>query len=87
MALIKKKKSPKAKETNIPNPVYHISQNKEPRQKSYKLWRVRLEQSEKTIKFFNTQGEAIEYAENLAKNNNGSIVIHMLDGKIRKQKY
>lgn len=67
--------------------IYHISQNKKPKQETYKMWRVRLEGSDKTIKFFDTQQEAIDYANTLAKNNNGSIVIHSLDGKIRKQKY
>jgi hypothetical protein len=40
-----------------------------------------------TIQHFDTQAEAIKFAEDLAKKADGSIVIHKKDGKIRKQNY
>ncbi len=66
---------------------YHISQNKKENTAHYKEWRVRKEGSQKTIKFFKTQAEAIEYAKTLAENQDSSIVIHKLDGTVRKQDY
>lgn len=66
---------------------YHVSQNKDEEAEYAGYWRVRKEGSTKTIKFFKTQKEAIDYAEVLAVNQNGSIVIHKRDGTIRKQDY
>ncbi|MFH0767114.1 MAG: DUF2188 domain-containing protein, partial [Bacillota bacterium] len=66
---------------------YHVSQNKDPRSDSYRKWRVRKEGSEKTIKFFDTQKEAIEFAGGLAITAQTSVVIHKMDGSIRKQDY
>ncbi len=66
---------------------YHISQNKDEKSPRFKQWRVRKEGSNKTIKYFQTQKEAIEYAEGLADNADSSIVIHKVDGSIRKQDY
>jgi hypothetical protein len=51
------------------------------------MWRVRRSNSEKTIKYFDTQKEAIAYAKSLSDKNKANIVIHKTDGKIRKQKY
>ena len=61
--------------------VYHISYRKETNQ-----WQVKLG-GKKVLKLFNTQAEGIEYAKSLAYSQDGSIVIHMKDGTIRKQKY
>jgi uncharacterized protein YdaT len=66
---------------------YHVSQNKEEGTENFKKWRVRKEGSTKTIKFFDTQKEAITYAEELAESAGSSVVIHKLDGSIRKQDY
>jgi uncharacterized protein YdaT len=66
---------------------YHVSQNKDENSDSFKKWRVRKEGSTKTIKFFDTQKEAIEYAEQLAESAGSSVVIHKVDGSIRKQDY
>ncbi len=66
---------------------YHISQNKDTDATHANEWRVRKEGSSKTIKYFNTQKEAIEFAEKLAENQDSSIVIHKKDGSIRKQNY
>ncbi len=66
---------------------YHVSQNKDEDSDNFKKWRVRKEGSTKTIKFFDTQKEAIEFAENLAESAGSSVVIHKVDGSIRKQDY
>ncbi len=66
---------------------YHISQNKDDKSEFFKQWRVRKSGSDKTIKYFKTQKEAIDYAKQLADNNDASIVIHKEDGSIRKQNY
>lgn len=66
---------------------YHVSQNKDTNSDSFKKWRVRKEGSTKTIKYFDTQKEAIEFAEDLAEKAESSVVIHKVDGSIRKQDY
>ena len=66
---------------------YHVSQNKDEKSPHYKKWRVRKEGSKKTIKFYETQKEAIEVAEDLAFKAGTTIVIHKVDGSIRKQDY
>jgi len=66
---------------------YHVSQNKDEDSDNFKKWRVRKEGSTKTIKFFDTQKEAIEFAESLAESAGSSVVIHKVDGSIRKQDY
>ncbi|PKK94076.1 MAG: hypothetical protein CVV61_01420 [Tenericutes bacterium HGW-Tenericutes-6] len=66
---------------------YHVSQNKDEDSENFKKWRVRKEGSTKTIKFFDTQKEAIEFAEELAEKAGSSVVIHKVDGSIRKQDY
>jgi uncharacterized protein YdaT len=68
-------------------PKYHVSQNKDEDSENFKKWRVRKEGSTKTIKFFDTQKEAIAYAEQLAESAGSSVVIHKMDGSIRKQDY
>ena len=66
---------------------YHVSQNKDKTSAYFKQWRVRKSGSQKTIKYFDTQKEAIDYAEDLAEKAGTRIVIHKLDGSIRKQNY
>jgi uncharacterized protein YdaT len=77
------------KDTSKVNKVakYHVSQNKDDKSDNFKKWRVRKEGSTKTIKFFDTQKEAIEFAEQLAESAGSSVVIHKVDGSIRKQDY
>jgi hypothetical protein len=62
--------------------VYHVSK----RENDGREWKVFIEGSDKVIKLFNTQKEALEYAQQLAKNKNdgSSVRLHGLDGKIRK---
>ena len=83
-----KKEAPKAEEKAAPQErakstkkIYHISYRKEDNQ-----WQVKLGGA-KVLKLFKTQEEGIQYAKQLAGNQEGSIVIHMKDGTIRKQKY
>jgi uncharacterized protein YdaT len=71
----------------VKNPKYHISMNKDEASPYFKKWRVRKEGSTKTIKYFDTQKEAIEFAQGLAEKANTSVVIHKVDGSIRKQDY
>ena len=71
----------------VKNPKYHISMNKDDQSPYFKKWRVRKEGSTKTIKYFDTQKEAITYATDLAEKANTSVVIHKVDGSIRKQDY
>ncbi len=66
---------------------YHVSRNTDETSDYYKMWRVRKAHSDKTIKHFKTQAEAITYAKTLAKKHRASLVIHKLDGSIRKQNY
>ena len=60
---------------------YHISQREDDK------WQVKAEGAEKALKLFNTQKEAIAYAKSVADNQEGSIIIHKVDGKIRKTNY
>lgn len=62
--------------------VYHVSK----RDRDGREWKVFIQGSDKVIKLFATQMEALEYAQNLCKNkDDGSyVVLHRLDGKIRK---
>ena len=71
----------------VKNPKYHISMNKDDASPYFKKWRVRKEGSTKTIKYFDTQKLAIEYAQDLAEKANTGVVIHKVDGSIRKQDY
>lgn len=59
--------------------IYHISKRKDDGK-----WQVKFANGSKAIKLFDTQAEAIEFAKTLAKNQEGSIRIHSVKGKIRK---
>jgi len=92
---IKEKKSNSNEEDNVDEDLkekvtianfYHISQNKDEKSARYKEWRVRKQGSDKTIQYFLTQKEAIDFSENLALNNEGNVVVHKRTGKIRKHK-
>lgn len=64
--------------------VYHVSKRGETRED--RVWKVFIQESNKVIKLFDYQADALEYAKTLAKNkNDGSyVILHGLDGKIRK---
>jgi hypothetical protein len=58
--------------------VYHVA--KQPSGQ----WQVKLAAGQKAIKLFPTQEEAIAYAKGLVKTQGGSIRVHSLKGKMRK---
>ena len=64
---------------NVYAKAYHVSRRAE-----LNKWQVKATGSDKALKLFNTQKEAIEYANQLAKNQNVSIRVHSKEGKIRK---
>ncbi|WLP85730.1 DUF2188 domain-containing protein [Mycoplasma seminis] len=67
------------KEVKELDAVWHVSQHPDG-------WKVIRQGGTKAIKTFDTQKEAIEYAKQLAKNNEGRILIHGRNGKIRDGK-
>ena len=74
-------KSIKNKE-NTMSTIYHVTK----RENDGREWKVFIQGSDKVIKLFPTQQEALEYATQLAKNKNdgSSVRLHGLDGKMRK---
>ena len=58
---------------------YHIA-----KRASDGKWQVKLASGEIAIKLFDTQAEAIEYGKKMAENQNGSIRVHSVKGKMRK---
>lgn len=65
-----------------PKVAYHVSK----RENDGREWKVFIQGSNKVIKLFKTQKEALDYATALCKSkDNGSyVMLHGLDGKIRK---
>lgn len=61
--------------------IYHVSQRKDG------TWQVRAAKAIRALKRFPTQKEAIDFAKTVADNQEGSILIHKRDGKIRKTTY
>lgn len=73
------KKAESKKEDDEPkDKIYHISQHP-----TANKWQVKLQGSDKAIKLFDTQAEAIEYAKALAKSQNGSVRLHSRKGSFR----
>lgn len=60
--------------------VYHIT-----KRSSDLMWQVKLGKGERALKLFHTQKEAIAYAKEVSKNQEASIRIHGVSGKIRKE--
>ena len=58
--------------------IYHVSKRQD------KKWQVKFANGQKAIKLFDTQAEAIVFAKQLAKSQEGSIRVHSLKGRIRK---
>ena len=65
-----------------PKVAYHVSK----RDNDGREWKVFIQGSDKVIKLFDTQEEALKYAKDLAdnKNDGSTVMLHGLDGKIRK---
>ena len=59
--------------------VYHISKRKDGK------WQVKFANGKKAIRLFPTQAEAIVFAKKLAKSQDGSIRIHSVSGRLRKE--
>ncbi|MCQ2796312.1 MAG: DUF2188 domain-containing protein [Bacilli bacterium] len=59
---------------------YHISYH----DRKLKTWKVKSENAGRALKVFPTQKEAIDFAKACVKKNGGSIRIHSMVGKIRK---
>lgn len=76
-----------AKEKKLGISKYHVSQNKDKDATNFMKWRVRKSNSSKTIQFFDTQKLAIDHAQDLADRAGSTVVIHKIDGSIRKQDY
>lgn len=74
------KETPKT--TSTGKTAYHVSK----RDNDGREWKVFIQGSDKVIKLFKTQAEALDYAKTLAKNkDDGSyVLLHGLDGKIRR---
>ena len=62
--------------------VYHIT-----KRAADGKWQIKFNKGVKAIKLFDTQAEAIEYAKQLADNQEASIMIHKEDGTFRKLRY
>ncbi|MDE5545999.1 MAG: DUF2188 domain-containing protein [Anaeroplasmataceae bacterium] len=62
--------------------IYHVSK----RDNNGREWKVFIQGSTRVIKLFDTQAEALAYAKNLCKNKNdgSTVMLHGLDGKMRK---
>ncbi len=62
--------------------IYHVSK----RDNDGREWKVFIQGSDKVIKLFSTQKEALEYAQSLCKNkgDGSTVMLHGLDGKLRK---
>lgn len=74
-------KSAKADGKDGNKKIYHVSK----RDKDGREWKVFIQGSDKVIKLFKTQLEALDYAKTIAKNDgNATVMLHGLDGKIRK---
>ena len=74
--------APKPQASSSGKTAYHVSK----RDNDGREWKVFIQGSNKVIKLFNTQAEALDYAKSLCKNkDDGSyVLLHGLDGRIRK---
>lgn len=62
---------------------YHVIQNNDAKNPNYKKWRVKKANSNKTIRHYETQKEAIEYATDLANKVGSEVVVHKVDGSVK----
>ncbi len=60
--------------------IYHIS-----KRANDSKWQVKLASGQIAIKLFDTQAQAIAFAKSLVKTQGGSIRVHSLKGKMRKE--
>ncbi len=62
--------------------IYHVT--KRTNDENDREWKVFIQGSNKVIKIFKTQAEALEYAKKLRADKDTTVMLHGLDGKIRK---
>ncbi len=66
--------------------VYHVAKREEDG-----MWQIKFASGEKAIKLFKTKDEAMAAAKEMAKNQNGSVLVHASKGenkgKIRKNNH
>ena len=60
---------------------YHVTKRREDGK-----WQVKYARGSKALKLFDTQAEAVAYAQKIADNCDGSVVVHKVTGQIRKLK-
>jgi len=85
MAKKEVKAKAKKEEKEVPNyRAYHVVKRKEDN-----MWEVKFAGGQKAIKLFATQVEAVAYAEKLAENQDGHVLVHNSKGankgKIQKR--
>ncbi len=56
--------------------VYHVN-----KRLLDKKWTIKFAKGKKVIKIFNTKEEAVEYANKLAENQGGTVLVHASKGK------
>ncbi|MCQ2795415.1 MAG: DUF2188 domain-containing protein [Bacilli bacterium] len=67
--------------TVVSGPVYHISYH----DRRLHTWKVKTENAGRALKVFPTQKEAIDFANACVRKSGGSIRVHSMLGKIRKE--
>ena len=70
-----KKASKQEEKKDVGFRVYHVNKRKEDGK-----WTVKYAGGEKVIKLFDTQKEALEYANQMAKNQDGTVLVHASKG-------
>lgn len=71
----------------LANKVTDTSESKKAKKKVYFVkkkdgrWQVILKEGAKVIKYFDTKAEAVAYADQLAENQDGTVLVHASKGK------
>ena len=77
-------KKPAAKKEEVNYRTYHLVKRSDGK------WEVKFAKGQKAIKLFDNQKEALEYSKKMAKNQDGSVLIHNSKGankgKIQKKR-
>ena len=80
------KKEDAAKKPEVKERVqqYHVKKHKNADGEYDGKWEVKIGGSDRAIKLFDTQQQALDYAKKLSGNTERGIVLHGRDGKIKK---
>lgn len=78
------KEKPEKEVPQFDENTYHVEENKDEKNPNYKKWGIRKEGSNRTMKYFDTQKDAIDQAKTMAQNNDGSVIAHKREGGYRK---